>query len=489
MTLIFASTEDCNQALSFLNEQGCEDLFRFAGEDEFFDPLQTEEPSIVFDGNTLQYYPGWLAFAPALVLPPVTFAENLLPVYLSFLIGEPDAFFEHPEIPEEEKFAHAAFFKMQFGLPFREAELPEARGFANLMNRALIMLYGQFSDFSPHTEDVISLLNKAFEAADSKLRKARAVFEILNAFADLGQVDSAEIFSRAITETDDYSQELKDKISVLLFRLWVQESDRAEGGFEFEQKAWLLFKKLERRVMNKRDVFHAFFFRDAAETAARRAFFSESLSLLNIALTIFENEELAPLAADARYRKGVIFQNWAAKGEPQFYGKSLESFRKAQAELSELLDNNRQAELLQRIGIVMTEMPADPKKKPLYFAEAFKNFEEALQKAENLYLEAQIQSNFAASLVKAADKQKGVGGLEKASELCRKALEVRTPEMPEERCLTLITLTEALIPQEGRNNIEDLEALLSEAERLTNIREFKNQIGEIRKTLHAEVSS
>ena len=184
---------------------------------------------------------------------------------------------------------------------------------------------------------------------------------------------------------------------------------------------------------------------DASEVANISESYSESLGYINRALDIFHAEDMPELAASSLLRKGVLLYTWAQNDNPQFYQPAIDAYQQALKVFKRDETPEVFAQIHMHLGVLYAEMSTFHQKKSIWAAISASSFQEALNyyTRQNFPYEYGLAcSNYANALTKYPTALRS-DNYEKALEYYREALQVRTPQFPYERALTLLNYLEA----------------------------------------------
>ena len=184
---------------------------------------------------------------------------------------------------------------------------------------------------------------------------------------------------------------------------------------------------------------------DASEVANISESYSESLGYINRALDIFHAEDMPELAASSLLRKGVLLYTWAQNDNPQFYQPAIDAYQQALKVFKRDEAPEVFAQIHMHLGVLYAEMSTFHQKKSIWAAISASSFQEALNyyTRQNFPYEYGLAcSNYANALTKYPTALRS-DNYEKALEYYQEALQVRTPQFPYERALTLLNYLEA----------------------------------------------
>lgn len=216
---------------------------------------------------------------------------------------------------------------------------------------------------------------------------------------------------------------------------------------------------------------------DASHIANMSNSFAESLGYINRAISIFDDENIPELQANAQYRKGVLLYTWAQNGNPQFFKPAMEAYQQALKVFTYENTPEVFAEIQHHLGVIYSEIPDEIKKKSLWAAISVSSFNQALNyftRETHPYEFAMVCNSYGNALTKYPPAVKTDNYL-KALNFYRNALEIRNAdEFPTERALTIMNFLEAawLVSHQNEDDekatFAEMLSLASEMKSLTN---------------------
>ncbi|MEM7109206.1 MAG: hypothetical protein AAF519_13335 [Bacteroidota bacterium] len=220
---------------------------------------------------------------------------------------------------------------------------------------------------------------------------------------------------------------------------------------------------------------------NASEIANFEQSYSESLSYITKAITIYEEHGFPEFLASAYIRKGTLLYTWAQHQNPQFYQSAIDTYQKALETFTRELFPDVYAEIHHNLAVIYAEMPVDEKKKGMWSAFSATSFKECLdfyQKETYPFEYAMVANNYANALLKYPPAKTG-DNAEKAIAYYLEALEIRNEEQfPLERAHTILNYLEAcwrvhnINKTMERARYKDMVAKAKEVKKLTDNHEL-----------------
>lgn len=247
------------------------------------------------------------------------------------------------------------------------------------------------------------------------------------------------------TKTDQLSEAATIELNHTLCQAWLQQLAKPYDEQLLAKLKSTLWEVLQAYEQSERKLETGLILLDASHIANISESFTESLGYVTKAIQIFEAENLRELAGNAHYRKGTLFYTWAQKNNPQFYKPAIESYHEALKVFTKEVAPNVFADIHHNLGVLYTNMPTESKKKSIWAGIAVSSFDEALSfytKSQFPYQYGMICTNYANAFTKFPQATL-TDNHEKALFYYQEALDVRTPEYPYERAITLLNYLEA----------------------------------------------
>ena len=286
---------------------------------------------------------------------------------------------------------------------------------------------------------------EALQCAPNEEYRAFTARQFALLLIDVGEEDNAIMLLEKVLAHVD-SKEAKTELKHTLCQAMMQQLTAPYDPGQLQQLQGTLNEILNVYESQERSLEIALLLTDAGKIANYSESWSESLGYYNRAIAIFEKEQLAELAANVQYFKGILLFTWAKKGNPQFFRIAAETFQEALKVFSRHDAPEVYADIQHHLGMIYAEIPDEVKKKGIWAAVSSSAFQEALQiynKSAYPYEYASVCNHYGNALSKYPDA-KMTDNMEKAIFYYGEALGIRTAEKyPLERCLTLLNYLEA----------------------------------------------
>ncbi|SOD93090.1 tetratricopeptide repeat protein [Spirosoma fluviale] len=310
-------------------------------------------------------------------------------------------------------------------------------------NRAVALHYGNLE--TDTDDDVSEAYQTALSHAPDADYTAYTTKHYATLLLDTGQlaVSNQVLAQAAVPELSDAA---KHELLAVQYAVWLQQLVVPYDADLLEQTKTALWQVLQYYENQQRTIQVGLLLVDAAQVANFTNSFAESLGYISRAVTIFRNEEVPELLANALYRKGVLLYTWAQSGNPQFYRPAMEAYQEALKVFTQQNAPAVFAEIQHHLGVIFAEIPDEVKKKSIWAAVSSSSFQQALAyftREEFPYEYATICNHYANALTKYPQAAKS-DNYAKAIGYYRDALRVRTAEdYPYERALTILNYLEA----------------------------------------------
>ncbi|MEZ4931337.1 MAG: hypothetical protein R2788_04295 [Saprospiraceae bacterium] len=320
--------------------------------------------------------------------------------------------------------------------PFEEYRL--------MHNQAILRHYASTSaNFD--LDKTIYFYGEALQSAPNEEYRAFTLRHLALLLMDIGKTEKAIPLLKATLE-HDISKEAKTEIKHTLCQAWMQILSVPYDVELLEKLKITLWEVLQEYEKQERSTDVAMLLTDAGIITNYSESWSESLGYFNRAISIFENENLPELAANAQYRKGILLFTWAKNGNPQFFRTAAECFQKTTSIYNRNNALEVYADIQHHLGMIYAEIPDEIKKKGIWAAVSSSAFQEALEiysKETHPYEYAAVCNHYGNALVNYPEAKLS-DNYEKAIFYYQEALDIRTPEKyPMERCLTILNYLEA----------------------------------------------
>ncbi|MFD2935156.1 tetratricopeptide repeat protein [Spirosoma flavum] len=316
-------------------------------------------------------------------------------------------------------------------------------------NRAVALHYGNL-ETDAAKDDVAEAYQLALRYAPDAECRAYTTKQYATLLLDTGQLTEANNVLAMVNVPElssasgllDYRYELL----AVQYAVWLQQLVIPYDASLLEQTKTALWHVLEYYEARQRPIQVGLLLVDSAQVANFTNSFAEALGYISRALTIFRDEDVPELLANAQYRKGVLLYTWAQNGNPQFYRPAMEAY---QAALKVFTQQNAPAifaEIQHHLGVIFAEIPDEVKKKSIWAAVSSSSFQQAMayfNREEFPYEYATICNHYANALTKYPPAAKS-DNYAKAIGYYRDALRVRTADTyPYERALTILNYLES----------------------------------------------
>lgn len=310
-------------------------------------------------------------------------------------------------------------------------------------NRAVALHYGNLEIDA--TEDVAEAYTLAIELAPDVEFRAYTAKQFATLLLDTGQLTEANhVLDQA--RVSELSDTANNELLAVQYAVWLQQLVVPYNANLLEKTKTALWQVLQYYEAQQRTIQVGLLLVDAAQVATFSNSFSEALGYISRAVTIFDNEELPELLANAQYRKGMLLYTWAQNGNPQFYRPAMEAYQQSLKVFTQQSAPAIFAEIQHHLGVIFAEIPDEVKKKSIWAAVSSSSFQQALAyftREEFPYEYATVCNHYANALTKYPLARKS-DNYARAIGYYRDALRVRTADMyPYERALTILNYLEA----------------------------------------------
>jgi len=392
----------------------------------------------------------WSETLPPVLLPrPLAFSpENLLALVFIRLENWEKAY-EYARHDRQLAETFDLTNRLQGGIPLTAPEQP-VNGFGTFTlyqrwhNRAVALHYGNLE-----TESTDDDLREAYQAAlgfapDADYR-AYTAKHFATLLLDTGQLTEAnQVLEKAtVPELGDTATH---ELLAVQYAVWLQQLVVPYDADLLEKTKTAIWQVLQYYEAQQRSIQVGLLLVDAAQVANFTNSFAEALGYISRAVTIFRDEAVPELLANAQYRKGILLYTWAQSGNPQFYRPAMEAYQEALKVFTQQNAPAVFAEIQHHLGVIFAEIPDEVKKKSIWAAVSSSSFQQALayyKREEFPYEYATICNHYANALTKYPQAAKS-DNYAKAIGYYRDALRVRTAEAyPYERALTILNYLEA----------------------------------------------
>lgn len=311
-----------------------------------------------------------------------------------------------------------------------------------LHNSAVVRHYGYLDTEVPYPE-IARYYEKALEQATNEEYRAFTAKHYSTLLLDAGELEGAiELLETCIEKA--ISEEANFSLKAVLTNVWMKQLVVPYDEHLLEKLKSTLWEVLQFFEKQDRNAEAGLLLVDAAHIANISDSFSESLGYISKAIRIFEEEELEELAGNAFLRKGTLLYTWAQNGNPQFYKPAIESYQQALKVFRQELAPDVFADIHHNLAVLYSEIPSETKKRGIWAGVAVASFQEALKfytKDKFPYEYGMITNNYGNALTKFPQAIHS-DNYEKALFQYQEALDVRTPQYPYERAITLLNYLE-----------------------------------------------
>lgn len=408
--------------------------------------------------------PDWSESLPPVILPrPLAFSTGNLLAVVFMRLDNWEKAYEYARYDQtEQKPATMSHLladaldltnRLQAGVSVKAPERPRngvgSDGYATIEtyrcwhNRAVALHYGNLSTSSPG--DLPEAYQAALDYAPDAGYRAYTAKQYATFLLDTGQLAEANhvLAQVSVTELADAP---RHELLALQYAVWLQQLVVPYDAELLEKTKTALWQVLSYYESQHRTIQVGLLLVDAAQVANFTNSFAEALGYISRAITIFRQEEVPELLANAQYRKGVLLYTWAQHGNPQFYRPAMEAYQEALQVFTQQNAPAIFAEIQHHLGVIYAEIPDEIKKKSIWAAVSSSSFQQALAYFtldEFPYEYATICNHYANALTKYPLALR-TDNYVKAIGYYREALRVRTAEAyPYERALTILNYLEA----------------------------------------------
>lgn len=310
-------------------------------------------------------------------------------------------------------------------------------------NRAVALHYGNLE--ADAANDVAEAYQSAIELAPDAEYQAYTAKQFATLLLDTGQLTEAnQVLEQA--SVPELSDTAKHELLAVQYAVWLQQLVVPYNAGLLEKTKTALWQVLQYYEAQQRTIQVGLLLVDAAQVANFANSFSEALGYISRAVTIFDNEDVPELLANAQYRKGILLYTWAQNGNPQFYRPAMEAYQQALKVFTQQSAPAIFAEIQHHLGVIFAEIPDEVKKKSIWAAVSSSSFQQALAyftREEFPYEYATVCNHYANALTKYPLARKS-DNYARAIGYYRDALRVRTADAyPYERALTILNYLEA----------------------------------------------
>ena len=483
MLSIFATTEHHKQLHETLGKEN-----RLNELVEIHDFLETRPVpsanSILIKNGEIAFPIDWFNVQPPFLLPETIdlTEENLLGVIFSKLNNFEKTYSylkdSNPSFLKELDFIN----RLQQSIPIDPNELTSHYSpfeeYRLMHNQAILRYYAATSE-NFDLEKTIYFFEEAIKCSPSEEHAAFTTRQLGLMIIDLQQPSKAAEILESIDQ-QNISKEAKLELKNTLCQAWLQQLSVPYDKDLLEKLKTSLWEVLKFYEETNRNAELGLLLLDAAHIANISESFSESLGYVTKAIRIFEEEELTELSANAQLRKGTLLYTWAQNGNPQFFKPAVESYHNALKVFTKEEAPDVFADIHHHLAVIYTDMPSEKAKRSIWAGVANSSFTEALDyfnKEDFPYEYGMICNNFGNAFTKFPQAVL-TDNFEKSLYYYQEALDVRTPNIPYERAITLLNFLEASWnvgnnPEEfNESRFEDMVAKAKEVKTLVDNEEM-----------------
>lgn len=449
--------------------------------------ISKSQLQFIVDENGIQQTLDWQNTTPPYLLPKnIELTNSNLLGLIFYYLGNTEKAWnylnENPALQNE----LSLMSRLQYGYEIKHAELlnqddSDFNTYRAAHNKAVIQQYG-FMDTPPEFTPITDDYERAIATATDETYQAFTSKHFATFLIDAGAVDRATTILEAIKNKDIPEVAAYD-IKYAMTNIWMNQLTVPYDEKLLSELKETLWEVLQYYEASERHAEVGLLLLDAAHIANISESFSESLGYVTRAIKIFEAEQLTELAANAHLRKGTLLYTWAQNGNPQFFKPSIESYQEALKTFTKEAAPDIFADVHHHLGVLYTDMPKDMAKAGIWAGVAFSSFNEALEfynKTDYPYQYGMISNNFGNAFTKFPQAVL-TDNYEKSLFYYQEALDVRTPDYPYERAITLLNYLEASW-EVGNNpetfNQERYDDMLKKAEEIKTLVDDKEMLEE-----------
>ncbi len=326
-------------------------------------------------------------------------------------------------------------------------------------NEAILKHYGILEDEKePPLKDILQAYEEALQLAPNPEWKGYTTKHYATLLIDLHQLKEAETLLRNGIDAS-LSDEARNALKSLLADTLIRKLTLPYDELTLIEAKALLQDTIEYEKQKNNQIGLAHNYTKAATLALMADTHTEALTYINTAIKLLEETDIEEFIAEAHRIKGQILSAWAQKGHPQFYKAAIKAYQKALTTFTKENMPQLFAEIHHQLGIIYSDFPTEDKKKSIMAGLSQTSFMEALSvytKQEYPYMYATICNHFGNALCKFPPSIH-TDNFQKALHYYNEALQIRTPQYPYERAITLLNYIEACWHvRNQKNNGQDL---------------------------------
>lgn len=397
--------------------------------------------------NVITLMPDWNNLQPPVLFPPVTFNEDSLLGLIYAKLGNFEKAYQllssYPMLLN----LAGLLNRLQYGIEIGKSHIEDglkSQHYFFLHNRAIACHYGFVQppcEFVTVQNDYAEAISNATDTDFKAFTEKHYALLLL----DAGLLNDAETLLYKSLETT-HPQNVEIDLKNTLCNVWMKQLVVPYNAGLLKKLKTTLWEVLTFYEGNNKDTEVALVLTDAAYIATVSHSFSEAMGYINRAISIFEEQKLEELLAQAHLNKANLLQTWAQNGNPQFYRTAVKAYQDALRTFTKENAPDIFAEIQHQLGKVYAEIPDEIKKKGVWAAVSVSSFNEALNyynKVDSPYEFALICNSFGNAYTK-YPLSLHTDNFDKALAWYREALDIRTAgKYPLERVLTLSNYLEA----------------------------------------------
>jgi len=448
MLSIYATTEYHPQIREIIDQE-----YRLDELVQILDSLEhkpkSDAHSILIKSGNIAFPIDWMNQQPPYILPeeiPLN-AANLLGILFARLQNMEKAYAflakSNPGLLRELDL----LYRLQQGYPVNSGELASHYSpfeeYRLMHNQAVVGHYGSEAA-TADPEKVFYFYSEAMATAPHEEYHAYSTRHCALLLIDLGIPEKAAELLEAVP-ISHLSADAIMEVKHTLAQTWIRQLAVPYDQHLLSTLKDTLWEVLQHYEKQDRQAETGLLLLDASHVANISGSFAESLGYVTRAIRLFEQEGLPELAASAQHRKGTLLYTWAQNDNPQFFKPAIESYQEALKTFTKSAAPDVFAEIHHHLGVLYTDMPTEHQKKSIWAGVAVASFQEALNyytKSDYPYEYGMICNNYGNAFSK-FPQAIHTDNYEKALFYYQEALDVRTPDFPYERAITLLNFLEA----------------------------------------------
>ena len=357
--------ENINQTIN--QEDRLNELVTITNESSGFLDIEISDKICVF--------PDWKNTQPPILLPDMAYSDHiLLGIVYTKLNNFEKAYSLLKSNSDVLNFVDI-LNRIQNGIEIPSNSIVEKQDYFQFHNNAVALHYGNISNSS--LEKIIVNYQNALILAKDNENKAFTVKHFALLLIDNNYLNEAiEIIERQLKE--NLSPIAVIELKTTLCGIWIKQIETHHSEdflLKIKDTLWecLQYYEAENRTINA-----AFLLSDAALIATISKSYSEALGYASKACTIFDNENLPELLAEAQLSKANVLHAWSQDGNPQFFRAAMMSCQEALKVYTREFAPDKFADIHHQLGIIYSEIPDEIRKKGIWASVSVSSFNEAL---------------------------------------------------------------------------------------------------------------